>query len=150
MKTLSVAALSGFVFASLAGCGPSEISRSTRWNVHDRIVSVDAGDPTNPEAAKVVRGAPFQVAVSISPKHSRDATEQDGEWVFYKDGRLFGRIDADDVDFSQAPTILALNAHSTSKRTGSYTYELYLDDELVAEIPVEVIPAPSFHPVIEH
>ncbi len=150
MKILPKAALSAFVFASIAGCGPSEVVHSTRWNIHDRQVAVHDDDPVAPEAAEVVRGAPFQVMVSLSPKSQSDAGEQNGEWVFYKDGYRFGRAEADDVSFSTAPTVLALDAHSASKKTGSYKYELYLDDELVTEVPVEVLPPPRFVPAIEH
>lgn len=149
MKILSSVAVIGLIVGSL-GCGPAEVVRSTRWNVHDRMVSVDDAEPATPEAAEIVRGEPYQVRVSLSPKQPADAKPQDGEWVFYKDGRLFGRSEADDIVFSQAATILALDAHSSSKKAGSYKYELYLDDELVTEVPIEILPPPRFQPAIEH
>lgn len=149
MKLLSLAAAGSLVVASL-GCGPAEVVRSTRWNVHDRLVAVDDGAPDVPEVAEIIRGAPFQVRIKLSPKHGNDAVEHDGQWVFYKDGRLFGRMDADDIDFTQTPTVVALDAHSASKMVGSYTYELFIDDELVTEVPVEILPPPRFQPAIEH
>lgn len=144
MRTFIAVMVIGSSF--VLGCGPSEIVRSTRWNVIDRHVAIDDEAPTNPEATKVVHGATYQVRVALSPKDAKDATEQSGEWVFYQDDRLFGRFDAGDIDFSSEPTVLALDAHSSSKRSGNYKYELYVDDELAAEIPVEIIPAPRYHP----
>lgn len=148
METRSIVALMGFAVVLVVGCGPAEVVHSTRWNVHDTSVAVDHGAPLPAEEATVTRGARYQVKVALTPKHSSDATVRNGEWAFYKDGRLFGRIDANDIDFTKAPTIVAVNADSATKRHGKYTYELYLDDELVTEVPVEILATPHFQPAI--
>jgi len=144
MRLVSSLFLSALVLGPLAGCGPAGVVRSTRWNVVERLVSIRGGDAAAPEATRIVRGDPYLITVALSPKATEDATEQTGRWVFYKDDHLFGRLEASDIDLSHPPTVLALDAQSAAKRPGSYKYELYVDDELVTEVPVEIVAPPRF------
>ena len=150
MKTPTALA-AALVAAYTCGCAASQdVVRSTRWDVHSGQITQPNGPATGGDASKVVRGAPYRVLVSLSPKPDHEVGPQDGEWVFYKGDLPFGRFSTGEIEFGRGPTQLALDAHSSAKTSGSYRYELYLDDELVTEVPVEIVPPPKFIPLIEH
>lgn len=145
------ASLSLIALATMLGCSAApEVVRSTRWDVHARHVT-ETGRPSGSPAAEIVRGSPYRVLVSLSPKDAEDIGAQAGEWVFYKGDLPFGRFETGEIEIGgREPTELALDAHSSAKDIGAYRYEFYLNDELVAEVPLEIIAPPKFVPQIDH
>lgn len=149
MKSL-LASLSLTALTTILGCSAApEVVRSTRWDVHAGHVT-ETSRPSGSPAAEIVRGSPYRVLVSISPKEAEDVGAQAGEWVFYKGDLPFGRFETGEIEIGREPTELALDAHSSAKDIGAYRYEFYLNDELVAEVPLEIIAPPKFVPQIDH
>ncbi len=149
LAVVLLAGCSGMVFLGTGGGNPVDDDVDEGLNqshVVSRSVSLldSSGAPTR-VVGEVVRGQRYRVSIALAWQDEHGPGDVDRVWRFVRDGEIYG-VDRATIDVDRSPFVLEIDAESTDKSPGRYSYELYVEDRLITYVVVKVVDTPTPSP----